>query len=208
MAGTADGPEHPQRPVRASDAEREEAVARLKAAVAAGQLSQDTFVGRVEAALGARDRRELAELFTDLAVPGRQRGAAWSGLAGLAGMAPRLAAAVAPVKEAVITSARWVSATCRAGPPGLIFPAGTQFQFTIGRDPDCDLVIADLTVSRQHAGLYRYLRGWLLTDLGSTNGTRLNGWRVREPVPVCPGDQVSFGAVTFVFREGAASPAW
>jgi hypothetical protein len=205
MAGTVGGPEHPQLPVRASDAEREEAVARLKAAVAAGQLSQDTFVGRVEVALGARDQRDLADLFADLPVSGRPRGAAWSGLAGLA---PRLAAAVAPVKDAVITSARRVAATCRPSPPGLIFPAGTQFQFTIGRDPDCDLVIGDLTVSRQHAGLYRCLRGWLLTDLGSTNGTRLNGWRVREPVPVCPGDQVSFGAVTFVFQEGAASVAW
>ncbi len=53
----------------------------------------------------------------------------------------------------------------------------------------------------------RGLRGWLLTDLGSTNGTRLNGWRVREPVPVRPGDRVSFGAVTFVLRDSAAFPA-
>jgi len=205
MAGTAGGPEHPQLPVRASDAEREEVVARLQAAVAAGQLSQDTFVGRVESALSARDRGELAELFTDLPVARQRRRMAWTGLDGLT---LRVAAAVSPVRDAVITSARWVSAQCRGPhPPGLSFPVGSQLRFTIGRDPDCDLVIADLTVSRQHAGLDRGLRGWLLTDFGSTNGTRLNGWRVREPVPVGPGDQVSFGAVTFVLREPAVSPA-
>jgi len=205
MAGFAGGPEHRPLPVRASDADREEAIAGLQAAVAAGQLSQDTFVYRMEAALGARDRQELAELFADLPAPRWHRAAAWSGLAGLA---PRLAAAVSPVREAVLTSARWVCAQCRGPrPPGLRFPAGSQIRFTIGRDPDCDLVIADMTVSRQHAGLDRSLRGWLLTDFGSTNGTRLNGWRVREPVPVCPGDRVSFGAVTFVLRERVAFPA-
>ena len=204
MAGTA-GPEHPQLPVRASDAEREEAVAALRERFAAGHLSQDTFVIRMEAALGARDRSELAGLFTDLPAPRRYRMPDWSGLAGLT---PRLAAAVAPVRDAVIASARRMSAPRRGPrPPGLRFPAGSQRQFTIGRHPDCDLVIADITVSRRHAGLYRSLRGWLLADFGSTNGTRLNGWRVREPVPVSPGDQVSFGSVTFVLRDGTAFPA-
>jgi pSer/pThr/pTyr-binding forkhead associated (FHA) protein len=59
-------------------------------------------------------------------------------------------------------------------------------------------------VSCQHAILDRCVRGWLLMDSGSANGTRLNGWRVREPVPVHPGDQVTFGAVTFVLREGGS----
>jgi hypothetical protein len=191
--------------VRASDADREDAVAALRERFAAGQLSQDTFVVRMEAALVASDRGELAGLFTDLPAPRRHRGAAWTGLAGLI---PRLAAAASPAKDAVLTSARWVSAQRRGPrPPGLSFPAGSQLRFTIGRDPDCDLVIADMTVSRQHAGLDRGLRGWLLTDFGSTNGTRLNGWRVREPVPVGPGDRVSFGAVTFVLRDRAAFPA-
>jgi hypothetical protein len=201
MAGSAGDPGHPRLPVRASDAEREEAVAELRERFAAGHLSHDTFMHRMETALGARDRPELAELLADLPVAGH-RGPAWSSLAGLPA---RLAAACAPVKDAVLASARRVSATWRPDPPGLTFPAGDQFQFTIGRSPDCDLVISDITVSRRHAGLRRCLRGWLLADLGSTNGTRLNGWRVREPVPVGPGDQVSFGAVTFVFREGAVS---
>jgi hypothetical protein len=200
MAGTGCQPGYREPAVRASDAERDEAVAALQAAVAAGRLSQDTFIARLASALGARDRGELAGLCADLPDPAPHRG--------LAGLTPRLAAAVSPVRAALVTSARWMSARFSAAhPPGLRFPAGSQIRFTIGRAPDCDLVIADMTVSRRHAGLDRGLRGWLLTDLGSTNGTRLNGWRVREPVPVRPGDRVSFGAVTFVLSDSAAFPA-
>ncbi|HEY2443452.1 MAG TPA: DUF1707 and FHA domain-containing protein [Streptosporangiaceae bacterium] len=205
MAGTADGTPPPRLPVRASDAEREEAIAELRERFAAGHLSQDTFVCRMEVALAAREQRELAVLLADLPSPGRPRRGVlgWTGraAAGLTRLGPRLSTAVTPVREAVLASAR------RAGPaqrpprmPGLVFPAGSRGSFTIGRDPGCDLVIADITVSRQHAGLDRVMRGWLLTDLGSTNGTKLNGWRVREPVPVQPGDRVSFGSVTYVLR--------
>jgi len=192
MAGTVGGSEQPQPPLRASDAEREEAVAALQERFAAGQLSQNTFVGRMEAALGARDQRELADLFTDIEGPGRNRAAAWGGLR------PRLTAAASAVWEAVVSAARRAS-----DPPGLIFPAGDQARFTIGRHPNCDLVIPDFSVSRWHAGLARGANGWLLTDLGSTNGTRLNGWRVRDAVPVRCGDRVSFGAVTFELRDRA-----
>jgi hypothetical protein len=192
MAGTVGGSEQPQPALRASDAEREEAVAALRERFAAGQLSQNTFVGRMEAALGARDRRELADLFTDLEGPRRNPVASWGGLR------PRLAAAVSTLWETVVASARRAS-----DPPRLMFPAGGQARFTIGRDPNCDLVIPDISVSRWHAGLARSAGGWLLTDLGSTNGTRLNGWRVRDAVPVRCGDRVSFGAVTFELRDRA-----
>jgi FHA domain-containing protein/uncharacterized protein DUF1707 len=196
QAETANGVPPGRPPLRASDAERDEAVARLRERFAAGQLSQDTFVGRMEAALDARDQQALAELFTDLPVPGRAWNSPWS----------RLAAAVSPVRDAVATSARRLAAVPRRGsrPPALHFPPGSQFRFMIGRDPQCDLFIEDSTVSRRHAILDRCVRGWLLMDSGSTNGTRLNGWRVREPVPVHAGDYVTFGAVTFVLREGGS----
>ena len=180
-------------PVRASDAERDEAVDRLRERFAAGQLSQDTFVGRMEAALGARDRRALAELFTDLPAQRRRRTSPWE----------RLTAAVSPVVDAMATSARRLTAVPWRGArlPELSFPPGSQLRFLIGRDPECDLLIENSTVSRRHALLDRSVRGWLLMDSGSTNGTRLNGWRIREPVPVHVGDHVTFGAVTFVLRE-------
>jgi Inner membrane component of T3SS, cytoplasmic domain/Domain of unknown function (DUF1707) len=192
MAGTVGGSEPPQPPLRASDAEREEAVAALRERFAAGQLSQNTFVSRMGAALGARDRGELADLFSDLGGSRWQRAAGWSGLR------PRLAGAASALWEAVAGSARRAS-----DPPRLMFPAGDQARFTIGRNPDCDLVIPDISVSRWHAGLARGANGWLLSDLGSTNGTRLNGWRVRDAVPVRCGDRVSFGAVTFELGDHA-----
>ena len=192
MAGTVGGSEPPHPPLRASDAEREEAVAALRERFAAGQLSQNTFVSRMGAALGARDRGELADLFSDL------EGPRWQRAAGLSGLRPRLAAAASALWEAVAAGARRAS-----DPPRLMFPAGHQARFTIGRDPGCDLVIPDISVSRWHARLARGANGWLLTDLGSTNGTRLNGWRVRDAVPVRCGDRVSFGAVTFELRDRA-----
>jgi hypothetical protein len=198
MAGPAGGSQ-PRRPwLRASDAERDEAVARLRERFAAGQLSQDTFVHRMGTALAARDRGELDELFADLPAPGHPAALP----PGLTGMGRRLAAVLADLRDAAATSARRMGTPWRPPLPPLKFPAGSQLRFTIGRDPGCDLVIPDMSVSRRHAALQRCVRGWLLTDVGSTNGTRLNGWRVREPVQVSPGDQVSFGAVTFVLHPG------
>lgn len=88
----------------------------------------------------------------------------------------------------------------------LAFPSGGQERFTIGRDAGCDMVLPDPTISRWHAGLKRGTSGWMLDDLGSTNGTRLNGWRVRAWVPVHDGDLVSFGAATFVFGRPGGGP--
>ena len=82
----------------------------------------------------------------------------------------------------------------------MVFPPGSGTSFTIGRTQECDLRIADLSVSRRHAQLDRGEDGWLLSDLGSHNGTRVNGWLVREPVPVRPGDVLQFGSAMFVIQ--------
>ncbi len=90
----------------------------------------------------------------------------------------------------------------------MVFPPGSGTSFSIGRTQDCDLRIADLSVSRHHAQLERSQDGWLLSDLGSHNGTRVNGWLVREPVPVRPGDVLQFGSAMFVITgpEGPGIP--
>ena len=51
-----------------------------------------------------------------------------------------------------------------------------------------------------HALLVRREDGWVLSDLGSHNGTRLNGWLVREPVQVRAGDRVEFGSMAFIIQ--------
>ena len=52
----------------------------------------------------------------------------------------------------------------------------------IGRAPDCDVVIQDLKASRRHCQLTRKEDGFLLEDLGSRNGTLVNGAKITQPV--------------------------
>ncbi len=69
---------------------------------------------------------------------------------------------------------------------------------TVGKLPECDLVLTDPTVSRRHLRIARSDQGWLLTDIGSTNGTYLAGVQVRE-APVEAGAVVSAGKVDIAF---------
>lgn len=182
MAASWRPPAQRAQPVRPSDADRDRAISELQERFAEGRLTQDTFVQRVEIALHARAQAELAELLEDL--PARR----WR--------AGALAAAAAAMLR---RAAAWVTKPKAAGGtlPRLIFPRGTASKFTIGRAVECDFVLADPSVSRFHARLHREPDGWQLRDLGSTNGTMLNGWRVTEPVSVRPGDRVSFGLTSF-----------
>lgn len=66
---------------------------------------------------------------------------------------------------------------------------------TIGRDPACECWIDDRTVSNRHAQLTYHHSQWWLEDLGSTNGTLLNGIPVTEPVVLMNGDQIRCGQV-------------
>lgn len=65
----------------------------------------------------------------------------------------------------------------------------------IGRDENNDIVLRDTFVSADHARLSWNGRGWVVEDLGSTNGTRVNGKPVRRASPVKPGDTLEFGRV-------------
>jgi hypothetical protein len=65
----------------------------------------------------------------------------------------------------------------------------------LGRSRDCDVVLADTNVSRRHAELVRHGGGFVLRDLDSTNGSLVNGRRVRE-APVTAGDVLTLGTTT------------
>jgi hypothetical protein len=77
-----------------------------------------------------------------------------------------------------------------------IGPAGS----VIGRSPDADIVIAAHEVSRRHAQILPDQDGWTLTDLGSTNGVRLNGRPLGVPTRLQDGDVIEVGAVELIFE--------
>ncbi|WP_433433718.1 FHA domain-containing protein [Nonomuraea sp. CA-141351] len=178
---------HP--PFRASDGERDRAIEELKYRAVEGRISHDTFVGRVDQALRAQNRHELDELVADL--PQRPT------------LRQRLTDAVASVSE---FTTRLQSAWRRPRLPRLALPDDDRLRYVVGRGSACDLVLSDLTVSRVHAELRREGDGgWMLVDLGSLNGTRLNGWRLVGPARVRSGDEISFGDCGFLLTSGQPS---
>jgi hypothetical protein len=227
MGGSAaESPTSPdeQQPVpglRASDAERDQVVAKLRDEFVAGRLSHDTFLHRVNVVFESRRQADLPPLVADLpaapasggrALAGWLRGT-WSRVTGSAAQAPRARESrpagntgprtVTPARRPARAMTTSMAASPDRRQPYLLqFPRGGGDQFSIGRDASCDLAIADMTVSRLHAQLERTPEGWLLSDLESTNGTRVNGWRVRGKVPVRAGDLVSFGNLEVVFSVG------
>ncbi len=69
----------------------------------------------------------------------------------------------------------------------------------IGRLPECNVVLSDSNVSRRHAEVRRKEDGVFVTDLGSTNGTRVNGIPVREQL-LASGDEISVGTTRLIFE--------
>jgi hypothetical protein len=70
----------------------------------------------------------------------------------------------------------------------------------LGRSRECDVVLDDRSVSRRHAELVRHGDGFLLRDLDSTNGSSVNGKRIREAA-VQPGDDITLGTVELTFEQ-------
>src|SRR6266478_7557668 len=70
---------------------------------------------------------------------------------------------------------------------------------TIGSHRSNDLVIDESTVSRRHATITHKTGGFELADLGSTNGTLVNGKRVRVPITLGRGDEIKFGSACYAF---------
>src|ERR1700683_1229977 len=86
----------------------------------------------------------------------------------------------------------------------LVLPDGRRVSLgseplVIGRLPECDVVLPDSNVSRRHAELRRKGDGVFVTDLGSTNGTRVNGSPIREQL-LASGDEVSVGSTRLIFE--------
>ncbi len=72
---------------------------------------------------------------------------------------------------------------------------------TVGRSGDNDVVLTAPEISRFHARIEAAGAGWRVVDLGSTNGTWVNGRRIHES-PLNPGDELAFDGVRFTVTHG------
>jgi len=153
---------------------RREIARSLNAAYADGLLSEETFVARIEHLLAKRVIDPMA-LIGDLSFRTRRGWSSW--------------------KARVLTAvAVWPSAK-RAEPELLLALdwTGAERELLIGRGHGCDVVLTGPSVSRRHARLLFRDGNWILRDLGSTNGTAVNGAVVGRCV-LRPGDQLMLGA--------------
>ena len=76
---------------------------------------------------------------------------------------------------------------------------------SIGRASDCTIPIKDRYLSRKHAEIIPVGAAWMLKDLGSANGTYLNGSRVERDEPLRTGDRIRLGDTEIVFETEARS---
>jgi hypothetical protein len=140
-------------------------MAHLRRGYASGCIQTDTFTQRIDRALRARSDDELKGLTADLAAPSKLR-RAWE----------QLRATLTPSNSGLLGAATNLASG----------------QITLGRSSSCQLVFDDDTVSRRHAALVFKHGAWHVVDLGSSNGTYVNGRRVIE-AEVRPGDELALG---------------
>jgi hypothetical protein len=176
--------------IRASDRERQATVRALRGQLRDGRMSEVTFVRRLFQALDARRRTELDILMSDL--PPR----------------PRLHHRLAPLYRRVAPFYHRLKDLLGEIVPRRLTqrsPAIRELalppvpgQYLIGRSDSVDLRLDDISVSRRHALISFVDGGWVLTDLGSRNGTWINGWRLPGPAPVNAGDLLDVGSCRFM----------
>lgn len=113
------------------------------------------------------------------------------------------------VSELLRTGSFQITGRMKQGPGGsgagsLVLPTGDRVPLgdhvlTIGRLPESNIVLADPNVSRSHAEIRPQGTGYVVVDLGSTNGSRVNGVRVSQQELV-DGDEIVFGNTRMRFE--------
>jgi hypothetical protein len=152
--------------MRASDRDREQALALLRAGCAQGYMSVDTFERRVEQTFAAGTVSELRGLVGDLA------------------------GAHSPLRRVLARLGR----THAFAPDAVAVALPEDGPVTVGRSHSCEVVLSHPTVSRRHLELRPAGPGqWVAIDVGSLNGTWLSNRRVARAL-VVPGDELWLGS--------------
>jgi hypothetical protein len=165
--------------MRVSDAERERSAALLRRRCEEGYLSLDTFERRIEQVFVAKTESELGGLTLDLPA---------------VGIRARL--------ERLRARRRGRADSDAAPPAALRLPLALigEQPVVLGRSHACDVLIEHETVSRRHAQLRRDGAQWRLRDLGSSNGTWVDGRRAEGEVTVARGQHILLGDCWVLLR--------
>jgi len=157
-------------------------------------LAEPLLPGDPLAAEGAAERTSTMALVSGdmTAEPEAVAGEETERVGGL-GPADRAALAALPAGSALLV--------VRRGPN-----AGSRFLLdadvtTVGRSPDSDIFLDDVTVSRRHAEFVRSAQGFLVRDVGSLNGTYVDRNLIQEAL-LRDGDEVQVGKYRLVFHAG------
>ena len=110
-----------------------------------------------------------------------------------------------PGRFEVVAQLRQAAGGVGAG--SLVLPSGQRVSLgdrpvTVGRLPECTIPLSDQNVSRRHAEIRPGRGAYVVTDLGSTNGTMVNGTRINGEQRLSDGDILSFGS-TYVRFEAS-----
>lgn len=71
----------------------------------------------------------------------------------------------------------------------------------VGRGKNCDITISDGFLSAEHFQIWSEGDIWYIGDMGSKNGTFLNGNKIKKVKTLCDGDEISFGGLSVVFEQ-------
>lgn len=145
----------------------------LNSAYAEGLLSERTLAHRLDI-LFASALIDPAGLVGDLSRRGPRKQVGRRVVAAISGFAHRTTRSAPSPEPPILLALDW---------------SGAREELLIGRHPACDVIIPAATVSRRHAQLTFRDGGWILQDLDSTNGTRVNGQAVGR-CRLRPGDQL------------------
>src|ERR1017187_980569 len=84
--------------------------------------------------------------------------------------------------------------------PGRLYQLDREITI-IGRNPDCDIILAPKSISRKHAAIVRKIAGHELKDMGSTRGTFVDGQKLTQPVFLKDGNTIQIGELLLCFNS-------